>query len=225
MKKIGVLLAGCGNLDGAEIRESVFTLLALDKLQDENHFEVEIFAPNKNQHKVMDHFRREEVHETRNVLVEAARIARGQIKDLAQINPADLSALVMPGGFGAALNFSDFPYKGSEAELDPAILGLIKHMHEHKKPIAAICISPALLALALGKHHITVTLGADNDTIAEVEATGAHHQDKGPAEICVDEKNLIVTTPAYMHGKARSYEIAEGIEKCCRRLVSLLKKQ
>lgn len=221
MKKVGVILAGCGHMDGAEVRESVLTLLYLDKLASKNPFEIVMMAPNRNQHHVMDHFNKEEIRETRNILVESARIARGNIHDIASIDPNNLDALIMPGGFGAAKNLCDFAFKGSEGAVDDHVTRLLNHCHENKKPIGGICISPAIISLVLGSKGVTVTVGANNETINEVKATGANHQDCLVTEICFDEANRLVTTPAYMHGQAKTHEVAEGIEKCVEKVIAL----
>ncbi len=145
--KVGVILSGCGHRDGTEIREAVLTLLALDRAGAD----VRCFAPDIPQQRVVDHLRGKVVPgETRNVLVEAARIARGQVADLKTAKASDLDAVILPGGYGAALNLSSFAEQGAEATVLPEVAALLKAMHAAKKPIGAICIAPAVVAKALG---------------------------------------------------------------------------
>jgi enhancing lycopene biosynthesis protein 2 len=216
--KVGVLLSGCGFLDGSEIHESVFTLLCLDELGAE----VVFMAPRGPQLHVVDHAVRAPVAgATRDVLVEAARIARGHIRDLAGVRAADLDALVMPGGFGAAKNLSDFAAKGGEAKVHPEVGRLLGEMHAAKKPIGAICIAPAVVAAALGRvAHPTLTIGEDAGTAKALEAMGAVHR-PSPVDACVvDRAQRIVTTPAYMY-EARPKDICAGIRKLCAEVVAM----
>src|SRR4029079_10753369 len=149
--RVGVVLAGCGCKDGAEIRESVLALLAIDRAGGE----ARCFAPDVAQASVVDHLRGKPVPgEPRNVRVEAARIARGKIEDVKNARAKDLDALVMPGGFGAAKNLSNFAEKGHAADVHPEVARLLKEMHAAKKPIGAICIAPALVARVLGPAHV-----------------------------------------------------------------------
>jgi len=208
--RVGVLLAGCGFKDGAEIRESVLALLAIDR----EGAEALCFAPDVDQAMVVDHLRGKPVPgEKRNVLVEAARIARGQIRDVKDAHAKDLDALVMPGGFGAAMNLSSFATKGEHGEVHPEVARLLKEMHAAKKPIGAICIAPAVVAKALGHAHPRLTIGDDAGTAARIEACGAVHENCPVDSFVVDAKNRIVSTPAYMYG-ARLKDIATGIERC-----------
>ena len=216
--KVGVILSGCGFKDGAEIHESVCTLLALDKLG----CTIICMAPNINQTRVVDHLTGKEVKETRNVLVESARIARGNIKDIATVKATDLDALVMPGGFGAATNLSTFGKDGAKATVNADVARLLKDMHAAKKPIGAICIAPGVVAAALGKTaHPLLTIGNDKDTAANIEALGAKHESCPTREFVLDKKNKIVSTPAYMLGPTIAH-VAEGIEKCVREVISMI---
>ena len=116
----------------------------------------EIFAPDINQHHVINHITGEEMDETRNVLVESARIARGSIHDLKKFNPADFDGLLFPGGFGAAKNLSTWAFDGADATVLPEVEDAIRGMVSLKKPVGAICISPVILAKVLGEvqsHH------------------------------------------------------------------------
>ena len=215
-KNIAVILAGCGYLDGAEIREAVLTLLALD-MEGVNY---KIFAPNKVQHHVVNHLTGEaSSDEKRNVLVESARIARGQISELSELDPKEFDSLLMPGGFGAAKNLSNFAFKGSEGKLDNDVKRVITSFHESKKAIGAICISPALLALALGNKKPTLTIGNDEGTATELNKLGAQHTNTTPNEIAVDKENLIVTTPAYMYDDANLKDIFSGIHSLVKEVI------
>ncbi|HAZ14030.1 MAG: isoprenoid biosynthesis protein ElbB [Bdellovibrionales bacterium GWA2_49_15] len=210
MKKIGVILAGCGNRDGAEIREAVFTLLAIDKLGAE----AVIMAPNLNQHHVISHLSGNELQETRNILEESARIARGNIQDITKVRPDSLDALILPGGYGVAKNLCKFAFDGSKATVLPEVKVLVNIIHQQQKPIGAICIAPALIALLFGQEHIRLTIGSDPDTAQEIEKTGAKHVVCAVDQICADQVSKIVTTPAYMYSDAKLHEMYAGIEKC-----------
>lgn len=215
-KKIGVVLSGCGVRDGSEIHEAVLTLLAIDQAGAE----AVCMAPDMALSEV-NHCTMQPTGATRNVLVESARIARGAIKDIAQVTAAELDGLIFPGGFGAALNLCDFGQKGAAASVNPEVARLVREVHAAKKPIGAICIAPALIATILGKQAgPTVTIGNDSGTAAEIEKTGSRHQNCGVTEFVVDSVNKIVTTPAYMLG-TRISEVAEGITKCVTEVIKL----
>lgn len=216
MKKIGVVLSGCGFRDGSEIHEAVCTLLAIDQAGAE----AVCMAPDSELHEV-NHCTMELTGAKRKVLVESARIARGRIKNITEVNPADLDALVFPGGFGAALNLCDFGQKGAAAAVDPEVARLTREIHAAGKPIGAICIAPALIAAILGKEAApTLTIGTDPATAAELEKTGAKHQNCPANEIVIDQANRIVTTPAYMTA-GRISEVYEGIGKCVKAVVEM----
>jgi enhancing lycopene biosynthesis protein 2 len=214
MKKIGVILSGCGVFDGSEIHESVLTLLALEKAGAQ----AICMAPDKEQLHVINHLTGEEAPESRNVLVEAARIARGEIKDLATVSADELDALVLPGGFGAAKNLSRFAVDGPEAAVDPEVRRLVEAMFVQKKPIGFICIAPAVGAQILGGSGVEVTIGNDPATAGAIESCGARHVDCGVTEIHMDTERKIVSTPAYMLGQ-NILEVSKGIEKMVQTLV------
>lgn len=218
MKNIGVLLSGCGYLDGAEIRESVLTLLAID--QATTDYKVTIFAPNFNQHHTVSHTTQNEISQTRNMMEEAARIARGEIEELRKVNPDELDALLIPGGFGVAKNLSKFAFKGATGDVIPEVENLIQKLYEAQKPIGAICIAPAMMALVLGKKNIEVTIGNDRETALEIEKTGAKHVNKQAHEYHWDSDNKIATTPAYMYGDGKISDIYQGIKGCVDRILS-----
>ncbi len=193
-KKIAVILSGCGVYDGTEIHESVITLLRL------NHHaaEVKCFAPNIDQMHVINHLTGEEVPgETRNVLVEAARIARGDIADLAEASAAEFDAVIVPGGFGAAKNLSTFAVSGSEMTINEDFERFIREMHAADKPVGLLCIAPAMSARLFGEG-VKCTIGKDEQTAAAIAVTGGDHQPREVDEICIDEARKLVTTPAYM---------------------------
>lgn len=216
MKKIGIVLSGCGVRDGSEIHETVCALLAIDQAG----CEIVYMAPDIEFDEI-NHCTMEATGAKRNVLVEAARIARGDIKDIAQIKAADLDALVLPGGFGAAMNLCDFGKNGAAATVNPEVDRLVKEVHAAKKPIGAICIAPALVAAILGKTAApTLTIGTDAATAAEIEKTGAKHQDCQATEIVIDQANKIVSTPAYMLAGSMG-EAAEGITKCVNAVIKM----
>ncbi len=217
MKKIGVVLSGCGVRDGSEIHEAVFALLAIDQAG----CEAVCMAPNI-EFPVTDHLTMQESGEKRNVLVESARIARGNIRDIRAVTAGDIDAVVFPGGFGAAKNLCDFALKGAGASVNPEVSRLLKEMVAAGKPIGVICIAPAMLAAALGKVVApTVTIGNDAGTAAEIEKTGSTHQECPVTEFVVDSKNKIVSTPAYMLAN-RISETYEGIQKCVKAVIDLI---
>lgn len=219
MKKVAVILAGCGYLDGAEIRESVLTLLALENAQ----VPYQIFAPNKDQHHVVNHLSCEEEHQqSRNVLEEAARIARGDISDLSLLKVKEFAALILPGGFGAAKNLSNFAFHGHNASMDELVAKVISKFHQSHKVIGGICISPALIALTLGKSAPVLTIGTDTGTATELEKLGAIHQLCTTSECVVDEETKIVTTPAYMDANASLPEVNSGINKLVKAVIDLM---
>ncbi len=216
MKKIGVILSGCGVKDGAEIHESVITLLAIDR----EGAEAVCIAPNID-FEVVNHLTGESSGEKRNVLVESARIARGNIRDIKTVKASDLDAVIIPGGYGAAKNLSDFAMKGAEAKAEPEVTRLIQEMIAAKKPIGAICIAPGTIAVILGKEiHPTLTIGNDAGTASALEQLGAKHENCSVKEFVVDKENKIVSTPAYMLAQ-RISEAAAGIEKLVREVVQL----
>ncbi len=207
-KRIGVLLSGCGVYDGAEIHEAVLTLLALDRAGAT----IVCTAPDVGQMHVVNHLTGEVTAETRNVLVESARIARGAIRDLKGLTAADLDGLIIPGGFGAAKNLSDFAVRGPEGGVNPEVARILEEMTAAGKPVGAICIAPAVLALALGKRAPEVTIGSDAETAAAIERMGGRHRACTVDMIHVDPANRVVTTPAYMLGPGIK-DVAVGIEK------------
>jgi enhancing lycopene biosynthesis protein 2 len=216
MAKIGVLLSGCGVYDGSEIHEAVLTLLALDR----GGAEILCMAPDMDQFDVMNHLTGQPMAETRNVLVESARIARGDIQNVRNIKASDLDGLILPGGYGAVKNLSDFAVKGTEAEVHPEVKRLMIEMVQAGKPIGAICIAPATLTRALNGKTPEVTIGNDSSTAAAIETMGGKHHLATVAEITIDSRNKLVTTPAYMLGPSIR-DVAVGIEKLVMKVLEL----
>ncbi len=220
MAKVGVILSGCGVYDGSEIHEAVITLLALDRAGAE----VLMMAPNVEQ-QVVNHLTGDTVAgATRNVLEESARIARGNIMDIAKVTADDFDALFLPGGFGAAKNLCDFAFKGPDCSVNPDVERLLKATVAADKPLAAVCIAPALLAKVLGKDlpGVKVTIGSDEGTAGAINTMGAAHISCPVTEFIVDEKNRIITSPAYMLA-GRISEAAAGIEKSVDALMNMLR--
>jgi enhancing lycopene biosynthesis protein 2 len=219
-KRIGVVLSGCGFQDGAEIHEAVLTMLAIDRAGAE----IVCMAPDREQAEVIDHLRGKQTGESRNVLVEAARIARGKILPVNEVRAADLDAVVLPGGFGAAKNISTFVKDGARCSIDADVARLLREMHQSAKPIGALCVAPVVLAAVLGKSaHPELTIGDDEGTAAALESMGARHRVAKVTEVVVDLENRIVTTPAYML-EARIGEVATGAEKAIQEILKLASK-
>ena len=215
MKKIAVVLSGCGYLDGAEITESVSTLISLSELGAD----YTVFAPDDNL-SVVNHNTSEGESAERNILAEAARISRGNVKPLTDLKVDDFDALVMPGGFGAAKNLSKFATAGSGGEILLSVKEAIQGFHAESKPVGAICISPALVAMSLGDKGVELTIGNDKDTAAEIEKTGAVHVDCEVTDYVTDRENKVITTPAYMYD-AKPHEVFTGIRNMLKELVEM----
>ena len=220
MAKVGVVLSGCGVYDGAEIHESVITILALDRAGAE----IVYMAPDIPQMHVIDHSKGEPAAgESRNVLVESARIARGNIGDIAGFKAADIDALIFPGGFGAAKNLCNFAVKGADCDVNPEVTRLVKEMHAASKPIGFICIAPAMAARIFGSAGVSgvkLTIGNDEGTAGAIEAMGCTHVDCAVDGFVVDEANKVVTTPAYMLA-GRISEAAAGIERLVAKVLEM----
>ncbi len=208
MKKVGVLLCGCGNMDGSEIQETVVTLLTLDKLG----IKYVCMAENR-EFEVSNYLEKKLTNEKRNMLKEGARIARGDISNIKKVNVSDLDGLIIPGGVGNIRNLSNFFKDEESVKVSPDVEKLILSFFNEKKPIAAICISPLLLAMVLGNKNIEITLGNSLNIIEKAERLGIKHFICKETEIHIDKKNKIVTTPAYMYNTTIK-NIALGIEKC-----------
>jgi enhancing lycopene biosynthesis protein 2 len=213
-ERIGVILSGCGVYDGSEIHEAVMTLYFLAREGAAS----DCLAPDLAQHHVINHLTGEVMEESRNVLVEAARIARGKIRDLASAKAGDFDALILPGGFGAAKNLSTFAFEGARATVHPEVARLLREMRAAGKPIGFMCIAPAVAALVLGESGVRLTIGRDAGTAAAIESTGARHDACAVEELCVDEAHRIASCPAYMYD-ASLPEVAAGIERLVKQIV------
>lgn len=208
MKKIAVILSGCGVFDGSEIYESVLTLLRIEQ----NNAQYQCMAPDIEQLHVIDHLKGDVAEgESRNVLVEAARLARGDILDLSTVNAADYDALIIPGGFGAAKNLCDFAVNGAQCEINETVSRFTQEIHKAGKPVGLICIAPAMTPLLFGEGT-QCTIGTDADTAAAIEAMGGQHQSCPVDEMVIDTEKRVVTTPAYMLAESIT-EAATGINK------------
>jgi enhancing lycopene biosynthesis protein 2 len=225
--KIGVLLSGAGFYDGAEIHEAVLTLLEIESLG----YEAVCIGIDAPQHHVINHLNGQEQAQTRNMLEEAARIARGQIREIRTVVPADLDALIIPGGFGSAKNFSSWAFEGPNGQIRPDVKLLLVNMYNVGKPIVALCVSPVLLALAFQDMPISqqLTIGSTNvpspytisDFQAGLQAKGAQTPDCSIQEICVDVPNRIITAPCYML-EASLPELQQNIRQAMAALKQLL---
>jgi enhancing lycopene biosynthesis protein 2 len=214
MKKFAVVISGCGVYDGAEIHEATMTLYAILK-QGATY---EIFAPDIDQHHVINHLTGKEMDETRNVLIESARIARGKINDLADFDADNFDGLIFPGGFGVAKNLSSYAFDGAECTIDLSVEQAVLAMIKRNKPIGGLCIAPVILAKIL--KGALVTVGNDKDTIAAIEKMGSKHQITTHGEIVVDELLNLVTTPCYMLD-ANIVQIAKGAKKLVKQMMKM----
>ena len=217
MSKIGIVLSGCGVNDGSEIHESVITMLELDKAGAE----MIVMAPNIDQLHVINHATGEEMDDSRNVLIESARISRGKIEDIAGITSKDLDALIFPGGFGVAKNLSDYAMAGVECSVNPDVLRLSREVHNDGKPIGVICIAPTIMAKILA-GETELTIGFDEQIASDIDVMGAKHILCPVDEIIVDKEKKIVSTPAYMEANSIK-EAAYGIEKLVAEILTMVK--
>ena len=218
--KVGVVLSGCGVYDGAEVHESVLTLLALDHAGAE----AVCLAPDVPQKHVVNHLTGQPAAgESRNVLVEAARIARGKVRSLSGFDPAALDALVLPGGFGAAKNLCDFAFRGAECDVNPDVARVVRAVHAAGKPVGAVCIAPVILARLLGAEKPKLTIGTDAGTAAAIGKMGGEHVSCRGGGAVVDAERRLVTTPAYMLDSPIS-EVSAGIEKLVGELLAMVRR-
>lgn len=220
MPKVGIVLSGCGVYDGAEIHESVITMLALDRAGAEKV----MMAPDIDQLHVINHLNGEEMDgDGRNVLVESARIARGDIKSISEVTEKDLDALIFPGGFGVAKNLSDYAMAGANCTVNPEIARLTRAVHKAGKPIGVMCIAPTMMAKILNDDDLSadLTIGSDDKTGNDINSMGSNHI-KCPAQgVVIDKEMRIVSTPAYMEAKNMA-EAAEGIEKLVSEVLKMI---
>jgi enhancing lycopene biosynthesis protein 2 len=219
MTRVGVVLSGCGVNDGAEIHESVITMLALDRAGADIVF----MAPNIDQLHVINHYTGSEMDESRNVLMESARIARGKIRDMAEVHASDVDALIFPGGFGVSKNLCDYAMAGTDCSVNPDVKRLATDVHKAGKPIGIICIAPAMFAKIMqgAGDSVEMTIGTDKQTSSDINSMGSNHVSCSVEDIVVDKNNKIVSTPAYMLAQ-RISEAAEGIEKLIKEVLMMV---
>ncbi len=206
MKKIAVVLSGCGFLDGSEITETISLLIALNQAGAK----VSCFAPDI-QIEVTNHLTKKPQHEKRSLLTEAARIARGDIKSLTELHVADFDGIAFPGGLGVVKNLSNWAELGAGCEVHEEVKRVILDFYNASKPIGAICIAPTLIARVLGHKKVTVTIGNDAEVAAEIQKTGAQHEECPVDDYITDRECKVVTTPAYMYGSSKPHEVFAGI--------------
>ncbi|RUO38145.1 isoprenoid biosynthesis protein ElbB [Aliidiomarina shirensis] len=215
MKKVAILLSGSGVYDGAEINEVVLTLLHIEK-QGASY---ECFAPNISQLHHINHLNGEETPETRNVLQESARIVRGNVKPLDELNEADFDALILPGGFGVAKNFCNFALNGEDMSVNKEVLAICKAFAEANKPSGYLCIAPVLMPHVFGKG-VKATVGNDKDVAEAINNMGGEHVECPVNDIVVDNTHKTASTPAYMLAQSVS-EAESGIEKLVAHVLSV----
>ncbi len=217
-KNIAVVLSGCGFLDGSEITEAVLTLLALDQAGAQ----YACFAPDREQRDVINHLTQTASSESRNILVESARIVRGNIKPIDKLDAADFDAVIFPGGYGAAKNLCDYAVAGNSASTPADVARVVQDFHKAGKPVGALCISPAMIAATLGKDcdGLQLTIGNDAATATDLESMGVQHQERSVRDVCVDQKNRVVSTPAYMY-ETKPADVFTAIEKLVREVLAM----
>lgn len=216
-KKIAVILSGCGYLDGSEITEAISTLIALSA----QGVDYKIFAPKMNLSPT-SHYNEDLLQpERRNVLEESARIARGHIQDIAELNPKHFDGIAFPGGYGVAKNLSTWAHDGAKCSVNPKVKELIENFYDSSKPILAICIAPTLIARVLGQTtSVTLTIGNDTATAAEIQKTGCEHVDCPVDDFITDREAKVISTPAYMY-EAKPHEVFAGIQKAVAEFVEM----
>lgn len=218
-KRVAVILSGCGYLDGAEVRESVLSLLSLDQLKAK----ATIFAPDINQMHVVNHQTGEPMEgERRNVLIESARISRGNVHQLSSLDPDNFDALILPGGFGVAKNLSDLATSGNNVTVLETLQSILCGFYQQSKPIGAICIAPAIIVATIREvadQPIQATIGKDDDNL--IESLGGNHKAGNARFVCVDVPNKIVTTPAYMLENEPLSSIACGIDELVKKVLTM----
>ena len=217
-KNIAVVLSGCGAYDGAEIHESVFTLWAIAKAG----FKYEIFAPDIEQHHVINHLTGQETSEKRNVLVESARIARGDINSMNNLNSSNFDAVVFPGGFGVAKNLCTYAMEGVNCKVNPEVESVIRKFHAKEKPIGALCISPVMVAKVL--KNLKLTIGSDTSTIEAIEKMGNTHIEARLGQVIIDRRHKTASTPCYMLN-SDIVQIAESATKIVDAIIELIREK
>ena len=220
MPRFAVILSGCGRADGSEIHEAVTALLAIDKAG----CTYQCFAPNIEQANVINHLNSEKAEDRRNVLIESARLARGNIKSLSELDVKKFDCILFPGGLGAITNWCDFAKSGVNCKVESSIQHVLEEAYLNNVVIGAMCIAPVVIAKVLGKYGIKVTIGNDKTVAEAIMKTGAFHEKRKADETCVDDENFIVTTPAYMLAKSIK-EVADGAEALVKSMVRLAQER
>lgn len=216
-KQVAVVLAGCGVFDGSEIYETTLTLLRLDQLG----IGYRCFAPDVAQHHVINHLDQTPVEgESRNVLQESARLARGDISPITELDSDAFDAVIVPGGFGVAKNLSDFDMQSDNMQVLESVKEALAGFKEDAKPIGLMCIAPVMVPRLLG-DGISVTIGHDPGVSGAISAMGGLHRSCGVEDIVVDHEHRVVTTPAYMLA-TRISEAATGIFKLVDRIDEMM---
>ena len=214
-RKFAVVLAGCGVFDGAEIHEATLTLLAINR----EGAEYQCFAPDVEQAHVVNHITGEVMPESRNVLVESARIARGNIKPLSEFDSSAYDAIVFPGGFGVAKNLCSFAFDGADCKVNEDVIRAVHEMHKAGKPIGALCIAPVVIARILGNAEVTI--GNDPGAAGAISEMGGRHVEATHGEVVTDQINKVVTTPCYMLD-ATIGQIADGAGNVIKTILAML---
>ncbi|PJE79967.1 Glyoxalase ElbB [invertebrate metagenome] len=207
LKKIAVVLSGCGVLDGTEIHESVLTMLYLDQ----SNIDYQCFAPDCTQSEVINHLNNQLTDESRNVLVESARIARGNVKPITELNINEFDGVICPGGFGAAKNLTNFSEVGDQFAIRSDVYDALKAFVDNNKPVGLLCIAPVMSG-RLFPGSVKCTVGTDQEMMSVIRETGASPVPCPVHDIVVDDVHKLVTTPAYMLA-GRISEAADGIRK------------
>ena len=227
MKKIAIILSGCGNRDGSELQESLSLMLAIDR----RGWQYQCFAP-EGYFEVVPHIDVPDDEdaeegtvvdlEQRDIFVESARIARGNLLPIEDYKPADYDALALPGGMGAARNLSSFAFDGPRMMVIDSVQDAILETYRAHKPVVAMCIAPMVLAKVLGRYEVELTLGPDNNQASGIaKGFGCRICACGPTDVCVDSEHKVITTPAYM-AATRISEIFTGAENMVARLAEML---
>lgn len=215
-KKIAIVLSGCGNKDGTEITEAVSLMIALSSAGAEMKF----YAPNQ-EFTPKNFLSNESLKEKRNIMLESARISRSEIQDLKLLKADQFDGLAFPGGYGAALQLSNWAEAGAKCQVHPDVEKAIRAFHLQSKPIAAICIAPTLVAKVLGPEGVSLTIGNDPETSKEIEKTGAQHESCPVTDYITDREHKVITTPAYMYGAAKPHEVFQGISGLVKEFIEM----
>lgn len=215
MKKVAVILSGCGHRDGTEITEAISLIVSLHQAGAD----VMCFAPGDVDFKEVSHLTGQALTHQRNCLEESARIARGHIQDLNSLVTKDFDALCFAGGYGAAKNLSNWASEGARCKVHPEVERVINEFYKASKPIGAVCIAPVLLARVLGTHRVTVTIGNNPEVAKEIQKTGAHHEECPVDDYITDRETKVVTSPAYMYDNAKPHQVFKGISGLAHEIV------